>query len=226
MPPAASQLLDKYLQAVGGADALQKITTRVERGNLLFGQNQTAIEIYAKAPNKRISVSHSPNGESMTAFDGTAGWLGNTGRPARDMAPFEAQGAMVDAIFALALDAKKVYTQFRPAAPEKIGDKEVYVLFARGKGAPLTKFFFDEQSGLLIRLERYSDVGLGLMPVRVDYADYRDADGIKIPFRWTLSRPNGRFTIQIDSVQQNVTIDDSKFSKPAAPAAGGAPPGR
>jgi hypothetical protein len=56
------------------------------------------------------------------------------------------------------------------------------------------------------------------MPVQIDYADYRDADGIKIPFRWTLARPNGRFSIQIDSVQQNVPVDDAKFAKPAAPA--------
>ncbi len=53
------------------------------------------------------------------------------------------------------------------------------------------------------------------MPVQIDYADYRDADGIKIPFRWTLARPNGRFSIQIDSVQQNVPVDDAKFAKPA-----------
>jgi hypothetical protein len=59
----------------------------------------------------------------------------------------------------------------------------------------------------------------------VDYTDYRAVDGIKIPFRWTLARPGGRFSIQIDSAQQNVPIDDSKFAKPAAPAPSGNPPG-
>ena len=53
------------------------------------------------------------------------------------------------------------------------------------------------------------------MPTQIDYADYRDSDGVKIPFRWTLSRPNGRFTIQIKEVQSNVPIGDDRFAKPA-----------
>jgi hypothetical protein len=61
--------------------------------------------------------------------------------------------------------------------------------------------------------------------VQIDYADYRDVDGTKVPFRWTLARVNGRFTIQIDQAQQNVPIDDSKFAKPAAPAGSGPGPG-
>jgi hypothetical protein len=102
----------------------------------------------------------------------------------------------------------------------------MYVLSGRGPGAPITRFYFDEQTGLLARVVRLNDVGMGLMPVQVDYTDYRVVDGIKIPFHWTLARPGGRFSIQIDSAQQNVPIDDSKFAKPAAPApTGGNPPG-
>jgi photosynthetic reaction center cytochrome c subunit len=51
--------------------------------------------------------------------------------------------------------------------------------------------------------------------VQIDYADYRETDGVKIPFRWTLSRTNGRFTIQVDDVKNNAPIDDAKFAKPA-----------
>ena len=131
------------------------------------------------------------------------------------MSPVDSRSAMVDAIFDLPLDVPKVFTELSSGAPEKIGGKEMYVVYGRAASAPLTKFFFDEQTALLMRLERYNDVGLGLTPVRVDYSDYRVVDGLKIPFRWTLSRPTGRFTIQIDDVQQNVAIDDSKFVKPA-----------
>jgi outer membrane lipoprotein-sorting protein len=220
--PTADQILDKYLQAVGGADALQKITTRIEKGNIMTGGNQIPTEIYAKAPNMRLSVTHGQNGESFTAFDGTAGWMTTRQGPAA-MPAAESSNYMVDADFSLALDLqqKKLYKTFRPGRPEKIGDKEMYVLQARQAGLPNLKLCFDEQTGLLTRLVRYTDVGMGLMPVQIDYSDYRDADGIKLPFRWTLARVNGRFTTQIDSVQQNVPIDDSKFAKPAAPAASG-----
>jgi photosynthetic reaction center cytochrome c subunit len=223
-PPTADQILAKYLDAIGGADALAKITTRVEKGNVLFGPNPTPIDIYMKAPNKRVSVSHGGRGDSFTAYDGSAGWLGGSGG-ARDMNSIDSMSSMVDAVLAFPADLKKVFPQMR-VRPDKIGDKEMYVLTARGPGAPITRLYFDQQTGLLMRAIRYNDVGLGIMPVQVDYSDYRVVDGVKIPFRWTLSRPNGRFSIQIDSAQQNVPIDDSKFAKPPAPApAGGNPPG-
>jgi hypothetical protein len=222
-PPTADQVLDKYLQAVGGADALQKITSRVETGNILVGNNKTPVDVFAKAPNKRVTVSHGQQGDSFTAFDGTSGWMGNTGRPARDMSAAESANSMIDSDFALAMDlkAKQTFKQFRMGRPDKIGDKDVYVLQSRAPGMPAVRFYFDQQTGLLTRLVKYTDVGLGTMPVQIDYSDYRDADGIKIPFRWTLSRPNGRFSIQIDSVKQNVPVDDAKFAKPAAPATPG-----
>jgi len=55
------------------------------------------------------------------------------------------------------------------------------------------------------------------MPTQIDYADYRDTNGVKIPYRWTLARPNGRFTIQVSEVKQNVPVDDAKFVRPPAP---------
>jgi hypothetical protein len=223
-PPTADQILAKYLDALGGADALAKITTRTEKGNVLAGGPPTPIDIYMKAPNKRVSVSHGGRGDSYTAFDGSAGWMGG-GRGARDMSATDSMSSMVDAALAFPANLKSVFTRWNPGRPDKIGDKDMYVLTGRGPGAPLTRFYFDQQTGLLARVIRYNDVGMGMMPVQVDYTDYRAVDGIKIPFRWTLARPGGRFSIQIDSAQQNVPIDDSKFAKPAAPAPSGNPPG-
>ena len=61
---------------------------------------------------------------------------------------------------------------------------------------------------------RYGETPLGRNPTQIDYADYRAVDGVKVPFRWTLSRTNGRFTIQIAEVQNNVPLEDEKFVKP------------
>jgi photosynthetic reaction center cytochrome c subunit len=71
---------------------------------------------------------------------------------------------------------------------------------------------------LLLRLIRYAETPLGRNPTQIDYADYRDANGVKIPFRWTLARPGNRFTIQVEQVQQNVPVDDAKFVTPPPPA--------
>jgi photosynthetic reaction center cytochrome c subunit len=69
-----------------------------------------------------------------------------------------------------------------------------------------------------VRLVRYGETPLGRMPTQIDYADYRETAGVKIPFRWTLARPSGRFTIQVSEVRQNVPVEDAKFAKPPAPA--------
>jgi photosynthetic reaction center cytochrome c subunit len=216
--PTADQLFSKYIDAIGGEAAVAKVTTRVEKGNTIQGENKTPIELYMKAPNKRVSISHGQNGDSITAFDGSAGWQGGGRGGPRAMAPIDSMSAMIDAALAFPVNLKTLFQQPR-VRTDKIDDKEYYVVTGRGPGTPAqVRLYFDEQSGLLVRVVRLNDAGLGNMPVQVDYTDYRDADGIKIPFKWTLSRPQGRFSIQVDSVQQNVPVDDAKFVKPAAPA--------
>jgi hypothetical protein len=78
--------------------------------------------------------------------------------------------------------------------------------------------FFDKVAGVLIRTIRYTETPLGRNPTQVDYAEYRQDSGIKLPFQWTVARPLGRFTIQISEIHQNVPVDDSKFLKPAETA--------
>jgi hypothetical protein len=82
-------------------------------------------------------------------------------------------------------------------------------------GKPPVNFYFDQQSGLLVRMVRYLDTPLGLNPTQIDFADYRDSGGVKIPYRWTIARPRGQFTIQVERVNQNVKIDERKFAPPA-----------
>src|ERR1019366_914656 len=198
-PPAGAatvtpdQIADKYLTAVGGADAVKKIT-------------------------KRVSVSHMGGRESMTAFDGTVGWTGGTGGAARQMSEAEAGSAGLDAEFSLALRLKEIFPQLRRGRPEQVNGVDCDVLQATRPGGIAVRLDFDKQSGLLLRMVRTTANPMGRMPVQIDYADYKEFDGVKVPLRWTLARPNGRFTIQIKEVQDNVPVDDAKFTKPADPA--------
>jgi hypothetical protein len=213
-PPTADSIIEKYVTALGGADAMKKITSRVGTGVIITAGKETPIEVFTKAPNKRITVTHSQNADSYTAFDGTIGWMGSAGGPAREMAPADAKGSALDSEFYLPIRMKEVFTQLRPGRPDKIGDVAVLTLTGTRPGLPPVRFFFDANSGLLLRLVRYTENPLGRMPVQIDYADYRDINGVKTPCRWTLSRPNGRFTIQLNEVKANVAIDDAKFAKP------------
>jgi outer membrane lipoprotein-sorting protein len=209
------QILEKYVAAAGGADAMRKVTSRAMKGNILSGGNQTAIDVLTKAPNMRVTISHGASGDSFTAFDGKAGWMGNTGRPAREMSAAESGASSIDAEFYLALRLKEIYPQLRRGRPETINGAECDVLNGTAPGKPAVRLYFDKKTGLLTRLMRFADTPVGRNPTQIDYADYKAVDGVTIPMRWTLSRPNGRFTIQIAEVKSNAPIDDARFAKPA-----------
>jgi photosynthetic reaction center cytochrome c subunit len=93
----------------------------------------------------------------------------------------------------------------------------VNVVLGTNPNQPAVKLYFDKQTGFLIRMVRFANTPLGMNPTQVDLADYREQNGAKIPFEWTIARPFGRFTMKVDSVQMNTSIDPSKFVKPAAP---------
>jgi hypothetical protein len=217
LPPAAS-VLDKYVQAVGGAAAVAKIETRVQKGKLTgFGPDPVPVDVTMKAPDKRITTVHGQRGDNATAFDGRNGWLGSSGRPPRDMSPAEAAATRIDATLLFPSDLKRVFTEFKVASIEKIDGKDAVKVIATSEVLPKALLWFDVQSGLVVRLTRYSATPLGLNPTQIDYADYRAADGVTVPYRWTVARPSGQFTIQIDEAKQNVPVDDKTFEKTAPP---------
>jgi photosynthetic reaction center cytochrome c subunit len=216
--PSADQLFEKYVKALGGAGAIEKVTSRVMKGAISFGDRNVPIDIYSKDPDKRISFTHTPDGDSVTAFDGHEGWLGVPGRPVREMHGPDIDGASIDADLHFAAHLKEMFSEAQVRGTDKVGDQDAYLVIGRREGKPPLRLYFDEKSGLLVRLVRYGETPFGRMPTQIDYADYRDADGVKIPFRWTLARPGGRFTIQLTDVKGNVPVDDAKFAKPPAPA--------
>ena len=216
--PTAEQIIDKYIQAVGGAEAVDKVTSRVQKGTIKIAGQQFPVDIVSKAPDKRVSAVHTPGGDSLTAIDGRAGWVGSPGgRPPRDMDPQEVDAFSFDATLHMPTELKKMFAQFRVRPAEKIGGHDVVQVIGVNQGKPPMRLFFDKESGLLVRSIRYADSPLGRNPTQVDYSDYRAQDGVKLPSQWTVARPLGRFTIQVSEVQQNVPVDDKKFAKPAAP---------
>jgi photosynthetic reaction center cytochrome c subunit len=217
--PAADQLLEKYLAAIGGGEALQKITSRVQKGTLTaFGGQHFSIDVYAKAPDKRVSIMHLGGGDSATGFDGKQGWLSVPGR-VHMMSAAENNAARIDADLYFPAHLKMLYEKFRVDSGEKIDGHDTYMVVGRTEGQPPLRLYLDKESGLLLRLVRYAETPLGRNPTQIDYADYRDVDAVKVPFRWTLSRPGNRFTIQVEQVQQNVPVDEAKFVAPPPSAA-------
>ncbi|MDQ1409499.1 MAG: photosynthetic reaction center cytochrome c subunit [Acidobacteriaceae bacterium] len=218
--PKPEELLDKYLAALGGAAAVEKITSRVQKGKVMTFDGQSfPAEVYSKAPDKRVSIMHLKDGDSVTAFDGQRGWMSVPGRPAHMMSASENESARLDADLYFPVHVKTLYSKFTVKSGEKIDGHDTYLVEGREEGRPPLRLYFDTQTGLLLRLVRYAQTPLGLNPTQIDYADYREADGVKVLFRWTVSRPGNRFTILVEEMKQNVPVEDAKFTTPPPPPA-------
>jgi len=213
--PPASEVIEKYVQAIGGKEAIRRVSSRVEKGNVTMFGRQFSVEIVAQAPAKYRETMDLPKGKDITVYDGREGWMAFPGRPVREMGSADVDAARMDGDLMFPTDATNVFTELRVAKPEIIDGRVAYQILGIRAGQPPAQLYFDEQSGLLVRLERYAESPLGLYPTQVNYSDYRSVDGVKIPFRITTARPGSSVAIQLNSVQQNVPIDESTFAKPA-----------
>ena len=163
---------------------------------------------------KRVVTVHFPAGDSVTGMNNDKGWLGTPGKTLHTMSPSELDAAKVEAESFFSAQLQQLFSELKVERKEAFSGKEVYVVSGiRGTELPVD-LYFEEESGLLVRLRHYTATPLGCNPMQIDYAAYRQEGTVKVPFRWTVSRPNGRFTIQIEQMHQNVPIPDDKFSMP------------
>jgi outer membrane lipoprotein-sorting protein len=217
--PTTDQILDKYVQALGGKAALEKITSTASKGTFeipAFGATGTA-EIWEKAPNKTALKLDIPGfGLVLEGFNGTVAWSQDPQSGLREKSGAELAASKLDADFYKPLRLKALYPTITVKGKEKLGEKDVYALTAKpAEGTPET-WYFDATTGLLVKLDLERESPQGKMAVQVFQEDYKEVDGIKIPH--TVRQVTSAFsiTIKLEEVKHNVPIDDAKFNKPAA----------
>jgi photosynthetic reaction center cytochrome c subunit len=218
--PTADQILDKYLQALGGAAQVAKLTSLVGKGTYTGFDTDFAkvpIDYYAK-PGLRTTVVHTLAGDNTTVYDGQQAWVAAVDKPVplMPLTGGDLEGARVDAGLAFPAQIKQQFKNWRSGFPAiTINDKPVQVIEGTTQGGSAIKLYFDKETGLLVRQVRYNNTIIGLTPSHVEYSDYRAVNGIKVPFHWTTTWVDGQSTTDLSSVQANVPIDAAKFTKPA-----------
>jgi len=221
--PSADQILDKYVQALGGAQNLAKVTSFAAKGtSQAYAELAYPFEMYAKAPNQVTTTTHTEAGDRTTAFDGRNGWVAmptdDKPIPLLPLIQGDLVGARLDAAVCFPASLKQALTQWRVTTPIMINDKDVEVVQATADGGRTpVNLYFDSKSGLLVRQVRYTDTKVGLSATQVDYDDYREVNGVKMPYKWTVSWLDGQTTYTATQIQANVAIDAAKFAKPAPP---------
>ena len=150
-----------------------------------------------------------PAGLVKQGFDGRAVWS-NSSNTANGIE----RAALVDADFYREIKLKEQYTRIKLLGKVKESFRQVYLVEAvRGSGAP-ENLYFDVESGLLVRRDVPRRTSKGIVNTEVYFSDWRDVDGVKVPFKITQAIQNTKFVITFEDVKQNVPVDDAIFLRP------------
>jgi outer membrane lipoprotein-sorting protein len=224
--PTLDQILDKFVESSGGKAAIEKVTSRQVKGTFdipSMGASGT-VEIFAKAPNKSYTVIDVPGfGTIQQGYDGTVAWEDNPMTGQRDLTGTELAARKRDVDFYRELHLKEIYPQMVVKGQEKVGERQVYLVEGTPPEGKPEKMFFDVENGQLIRMDAERESPQGTALVETYLEDYRDVDGVKVPFTMRQVNPMFSMTIKFSEVKNNVEIEDSKFSK-AKPPEPAAPP--
>lgn len=215
--PPADELLDKYVKAIGGAAALEKLNTRQTKGAVITESGKSfSLEILQKAPDHYAMVIGFPPSPVSLGYDGKIAWQK---WPNGVFTQLGIEGSKIARTGEFFVDTgvKARYPRRVVVGKEKLGEKEVYVIRAVGKGEVSERLYFEVSSGLLLRRMLMTRTALGLFPEQVEYDDYREVDGVKLPFTVRRMEINTRWTQKYTEIKHNVAVDDARFAKPEAP---------
>ena len=215
--PTADEILDEYVKASGGKAAIEKLTSRETKGTFevpALGASGT-LEGYAKAPNKILMIITIPAfGTIQQGSDGTIAWEENPQVGMRELSGSELEARKRDTDFYRIIHLKDLYPKRTLKGIEKVGDQEAYVVELTPSEGSSEKMYFDKESRLLIRHELERESPQGKITIETRLEDYRDVDGVKLPFLLHQSLPMMSWDIKFEQVKHDTTIDDAKFKKP------------
>jgi hypothetical protein len=221
-PPTADQILAKYTEALGGSAAIEKLKTRSMKGTLAANGITLGYEVYQAAPDRIYTVLNTPKqGVIERGFDGKTGWeKSNRGLRELEGVDLFYLKRYPDLFKDIKLQGQ--FTRLSFGGKDKIDGKDVYVLRGQGVDGKGERLFFDTQTRLLLRRITSTPTPVGIIPEQVDFDDYRDVDGLKMPFtiRTSITAVDSFYssTRKFTEIKLNVPVDETKFNKPAAPA--------
>ncbi|HEV2765027.1 MAG TPA: c-type cytochrome [Pyrinomonadaceae bacterium] len=217
--PTAEAVLGKYVEAVGGREAAARLKTRVIRGTREASQGRSwPLEVNMKGADKfAIAVTVPQQGVSRQGFEGQSGWLKNP-REQRALSAADLSALRQTAELYEVVKIREPFPAMTVTGRETVGDRAAYVLEAKRPAGVVEKFYFDAQTGLLLRKLTLTHNLLLPIPEQIDFEDYREVDGVKLPFTIRISNIDSYFssTRKLVEIKHNVPLDDSLFRPPAA----------
>lgn len=222
---SADDIIEKHLAALGGREALGKLTSRHATGTVTIssqaGDLSGSIETFAKVPNKtrvlmKLDLSAMGGGEVVVEqlFDGTSGYTLNSMQGDSEITGTQLDNMRNGAFPTAMLRYKEAGTKIELLPREKVAGKDAIVLLVTPKTGSVSRLFLDPETYLTIRtVAKIAAPQVGEIEQTNEVSDYRTMDGVKVPFRLSNSNPLQTLTVVLKSVEHNVPIDDAMFGK-------------
>jgi tetratricopeptide (TPR) repeat protein len=211
--PTIDEVLNKYVEALGGAAAINALTSRVIKGTLdIPGVSRGgSFETYAQAPNKVLTVIQAHTiGTQKVGYNGRTGW-GWTSAGTRTLKNQELTSLQREAEFYGPLKLMSLYKKVTLAGTSRIGYREVYVIDCQPATGTVDRVYIDAKTYLPARLNSVVTLGTLSAPVEIYLDDWREVDGIKIPFIMTQRFPRLTLSFTVKEIKHNVPLDAKLF---------------
>jgi hypothetical protein len=208
--PDLGEILDRYVDAVGGRDAVAAINTRIVRGRIVTDLptwdppvlEVDTLTVYSEAPDRYLAVHRTVEGRTLEGCDGTTAWKRDAeGKVLSVDAVRGGDAWLVDPRFPLRLG--EYFPDMAYLGTATLAGRSVHVVEVDDRHEH--RLYFDAESGLLARL------GYNTTIMR-----YGEVDGVKVPFEVAYSRKGGSSTFALESVAHNVPIDERLFAAPVS----------
>ena len=211
------QVLEKYVTALGGKAAIEKVKSRITTGTFEIPEDGTkgTVTFYTKAPNKRrYTIEVAGFGQIDQCFDGATGWASNPQAGVRDLSEAELAQERISADFYGPLNIGSTFSGLAVKGKEKVGEKEAFVIEGKESTGGPRVMYFDVATGLLIRVTVVREAEGNQVTVENYLDDYREVDGVKVPHRLTQVQPQFRIVTQVTEVKSNAPVEDTVCAKP------------
>jgi len=216
--PSVDQILATYRQALGGQAAYEKVTTRAMKGTVEIPDDNVtaALQVVAKAPASfRLTMDIPGYGVVETVLDGDNGWEKNPDSGTHAMSKADLAIAQRERHFYREMRLNRLYAKMETAGADKVGGRAVYVVEATPASGPAEKLYFDAETGLLVKRD-FERVTLedGIVQYEILLRDYRDVDGLKLPFTIEQRAPDNTMIFKFAEIKNDVPLADTAFAKP------------
>lgn len=215
--PTVQEILAKYVKAIGGRTANEKIKSRSMTGTVELAPQgiKGTFETYTTGEAKTFTKMNLGGiGEMLDGSDGTTAWATNPIQGSREKTGVELAQAKLSGNFHREINLEKLFPKMELKGIEKVGSKDAYVIVATAENLPPETWYFDTVNGLMVR----SDVSIsspeGTQSAKVFFDETRVVDGVTVPVKIRTQLAAFEIIMIAADVKHGVTIDEAKFAKP------------